>query len=82
MNQQMETFLKNAKDFRRGKKAMNIHFTAETKRLAYLAEGGTNPCEQCKKKEECKLIMCLPYYIYFSHRWKNIQRGCHHAVER
>ena len=38
MNPQLETFLNNAKDFQKGKKARNIHFTKEVKKLAHLAE--------------------------------------------
>lgn len=39
-----------------------------------MALAGEDPCKKCPSKVNCSLMECMPYYLYFSYRWKNLQR--------
>ncbi len=38
------------------------------------ALAGINPCCECHYRKKCVVLNCMPYYLYFRYRWKNLQR--------
>ena len=64
-------FLRSVKSYLSGDRKK---YGGSNDELIEIAEKGKDPCKYCEKKNTCTTMLCIPYYIHFKKRWRNIQR--------